>query len=230
MENLLIWLRELSVATLCIRLVLAALCGGMIGFGRERQGRAAGLRTHVLVCLGAALTTLVGAFAVKTLGYDADPLRLGAQVVSGIGFLGVGTILITGKFQVTGLTTAAGLWATAAIGLAIGIGYYEGALLCTLLAVAATALLSRLERRLSQNPRRVLIYAELRGVDCVPAFRDYVMGRFAGCTLAVTSPRSAAPGFVGAELMLPVQEPLDMEELLRELDELDDVAYALEGQ
>ena len=120
-SQILEYLREFNIITVAIRLFLAVICGGLIGFERERHGRTAGLRTHILVCLGAAITTLLGWYNVKVLGVSwADPMRIGAQVVSGISFLGMGTIISKGRFQVTGLTTAAGLWATAIIGLAVG--------------------------------------------------------------------------------------------------------------
>ena len=130
MEAVLAYLREFNIVTILIRLVLAVVCGGIIGLERGRQRRAAGLRTHILVCLGAALTATVGFFAREVLEISSsDPLRISAQVISGIGFLGVGTILIKGRFQITGLTTAAGLWVTAAIGIALGAGFIEGALI-----------------------------------------------------------------------------------------------------
>ena len=111
---------------------------------RGRQGRAAGMRTHILVSLGAALTVMIGLFAIKA-GYDSDPLRIGAQVVSGIGFLGVGTILLKGRFQITGLTTAAGLWCAATIGLALGIGFYEGAFIVFAIAMFTVTVMHKLE-------------------------------------------------------------------------------------
>ena len=118
---------------------------------RERKGRPAGMRTHILVCLGASMTTMSGFFVVHTLGIESDPLRISAQVISGIGFLGVGTILITGRMHVKGLTTAAGLWTTASIGIALGAGFYEGALLCAVLSVIAISVLYRLENLLGSK-------------------------------------------------------------------------------
>ena len=106
-----------------LKVGLAIVIGGIIGMERRKQGRAAGMRTHILVCLGATLTSMTGVYAYTTLGFTGDPLRVAAQVISGIGFLGVGTILIKGRFQITGLTTAAGLWCGAAIGIALGIGF-----------------------------------------------------------------------------------------------------------
>ena len=107
-----------TTPSVIVRMLLAVACGGIIGMERGRHGRAAGLRTHVLVSVGAAISAIVGLYTTEILGYSNDPLRVGAQVISGIGFLGVGSILVVGKSHVRGLTTAAGLWATASIGLA----------------------------------------------------------------------------------------------------------------
>ena len=104
-----------------INLTLAFLFGGIIGFLREAEGKTAGLRTHILVCVGSALLMMLSSYML-TLSSLADPGRIAAGVVTGIGFLGAGTIIVTGRNRVKGLTTAAGLWATACIGLAIGIG------------------------------------------------------------------------------------------------------------
>jgi putative Mg2+ transporter-C (MgtC) family protein len=111
------------------RLLLAAFLGGCIGVERGRHGRPAGMRTYLLVCVGACLSTLLGQYCAQALQYNTDPLRIGTQVVSGIGFLGVGTIISDRNAHVTGLTTAAGLWTAACMGLAIGVGFYWGALM-----------------------------------------------------------------------------------------------------
>lgn len=117
-------LSKFSVWSVLFRIVLATILGGLIGLERENVGRAAGLRTYILVCLGATVTVLVELYTVYDLGLTSDPMRLSAQVISGIGFLGAGTILTRNDSQVIGLTTAAGLWTTACIGLAVGIGFY----------------------------------------------------------------------------------------------------------
>jgi putative Mg2+ transporter-C (MgtC) family protein len=103
MKDILDYLRDFNIVSMMLRLLLAFLCGGMIGMERGKRGRAAGFRTHILVCLGAAMTVMTGLFAVQTLDINSDPLRIGAQVISGIGFLGAGTILITGNTHVKGL-------------------------------------------------------------------------------------------------------------------------------
>ncbi|MBQ8371234.1 MAG: MgtC/SapB family protein, partial [Clostridia bacterium] len=118
----------MSAGAVILRLVMTCLLSGVIGFERGFRGRAAGLRTHMLVGIGACLTVMTGVYAQDRLGVG-DPFRIAAQVMSGIGFLGAGTILVRGKTLVTGLTTAAGLWTTAAIGIAVGVGFYEAALI-----------------------------------------------------------------------------------------------------
>lgn len=153
-------LQELNFLTVTLRLLLAVLCGGVIGYERGRKGRAAGLRTHMLVCLGAATAMLVNQYLFDFYG-TGDPARIGAQVVSGIGFLGVGTIIITGHRQVRGLTTAAGLWASACIGLAAGCGFYEGALVATVLAYLAVKFLARVDTRVLGKLESMTIYVEL---------------------------------------------------------------------
>lgn len=117
---------DLSVLEWSLRLILAALFSGIVGFEREAQHKAAGLRTHMLVGFGAALFTLVGAYAFE----GADPSRVAAQIVTGVGFLGAGAIFRQGV-NVRGLTTAAGLWAVAAIGMTVGVGIIPGAAVAT---------------------------------------------------------------------------------------------------
>ncbi len=151
------------------RLALAAALGGAIGFERELREREAGLRTHILVCVGSALFTIVSAYGFE--GFlrsgeqvvRADPTRIAAQIVTGIGFLGAGAIIRQG-ISVRGLTTAATLWVSAAIGIAAGAGYYSGAVITTALTIVALWPLRlvgyRVFERLRPEERTVLI--ELR--------------------------------------------------------------------
>ncbi|HYO60826.1 MAG TPA: MgtC/SapB family protein [Actinomycetota bacterium] len=142
-----------------MRIVLAAFLGGLIGFERELSDQPAGFRTHMLVSLGAALFTLAGAYGVEAFFDDVpgrvrfDPTRVAAQVVTGIGFLGAGAIIQQG-FSVRGLTTAASLWVTAAVGLSIGLGYYWGAAVTAIFTVLALYLLKKLRRALFRRLRK----------------------------------------------------------------------------
>jgi putative Mg2+ transporter-C (MgtC) family protein len=145
---------QISELELSIRIVGALVLGGLVGLERELGDHPAGFRTHILVCLGSTLIILLSIYGFSAFAYEAnvrmDPARLAAQVVSGIGFLGAGTILRTGT-TVSGLTTAASLWVVAAIGLAVGAGFYFGALLTTLLVVITLFLLNKFERAISRK-------------------------------------------------------------------------------
>ncbi len=160
MSDILEFLNEFTVASVILRLVASALMGGLIGFERGLHGAAAGFRTHILVCIGASMTSLTSMYLSETLGYSGDIARLSAQVISGIGFLGAGTILIRNSSVITGLTTAAGMWATAAIGVAVGYGFFVGAFGATLICVFVIAL-SRLEKNHKNN---LHIYIELTDI------------------------------------------------------------------
>ena len=120
-------LREVTYLAVALRVFSAVIIGGLLGLERGMKNRPAGLRTYMLVCVGSCMIMLTNQYIFQV--YETgDPVRMGAQVVSGIGFLGAGTIVVTRRNQIKGLTTAAGLWATAGLGLAIGIGFYEAAL------------------------------------------------------------------------------------------------------
>ena len=158
---------EISIVA---RLVLAAFCGGLIGLERETKRRAAGFRTHILTAMGAAMTTLVGQYLLTLSSsgaenFIADPLRLGAQVISGMGFIGAGAIIVTRRKQVKGLTTAAGLWTTAIIGLAAGAGCYLEVVFSTAFIILAEMLFSKAEYYLMSNPRIVNIFIEFTNKD-----------------------------------------------------------------
>jgi len=154
-------LYELNHFTVLIRLLLAVILGGIIGLERGANKHPAGFRTHILVCVGAALAMLTNQYVHANFGPLVDPSRLGAQVITGVGFLGVGTILVTGRYKIKGLTTAAGLWASACIGLAAGIGFYSGAIIAAALVLISLGLLPRLEAAFYQHSRTLSIFVEI---------------------------------------------------------------------
>ena len=160
-------LRDVNMVSVTVRMFLAVLCGGIIGIEREYKRRPAGFRTHILICLGAAMTTLTSQFLYLELHYYTDMARLGAQVVAGVGVIGAGTIIVTQRQRVKGLTTAAGLWASAIIGLAIGGGFYEGALFATFLIILAELLFSKLEYRMLENAPEINLYMEYTDRSCL---------------------------------------------------------------
>jgi putative Mg2+ transporter-C (MgtC) family protein len=149
----------LSVGELISRVVIAAFLGGLIGLERELSDQPAGFRTHILVSLGAALFTLAGAYGLEDfleaegITTRLDPTRVAAQVVTGVGFLGAGAIIHRGV-NIRGLTTAASLWVTAAIGTAVGFGYWEGAVAVTVVSLAALYSLKYIERRALERLKR----------------------------------------------------------------------------
>lgn len=151
----------LNYQELIIRLVLAAVLGSAVGLERQRLDWAAGLRTHMMVCVGSALAMIVSAHGfmdVLTPGKVVlDPSRIAAQVVSGIGFLGAGTILFLRHEVIRGLTTAAGLWTVACVGLAVGSGLFAAAIIATLLALIILALLKPLEKSIFSKRRQRMI-------------------------------------------------------------------------
>lgn len=162
-------LRSVTLASVAVRLLLSVLCGGMIGIEREFKRRPAGFRTHILICMGAAMTTMTSQYLLLNLGYYTDIARLGAQVVAGIGFIGAGTIVVTRHQRVKGLTTAAGLWAAAIVGLAFGAGFYEGGIAATLLILLAELVFAKWEYLMLDHAPTINLYLEYRDKDCLEA-------------------------------------------------------------
>lgn len=153
-------LRDLTLLSVVVRMLLAMICGGIIGIEREFKRRPAGFRTHILICIGAAMPTLISQYLYLYMNYYTDMTRLGAQVIAGMGFIGAGTIIITKGQRVKGLTTAAGLWTAAIIGLAIGMGFYEGGILATILIFVAETIFSKLEYRIFRYVPEINLYME----------------------------------------------------------------------
>ena len=160
-------LRDITMLSVTVRMLLAVLCGGLIGLERAYKRRPAGFRTHILICLGASMTTMTSQFLYLNMHYYTDMARLGAQVIAGIGFIGAGTIIVTRQQRVKGLTTAAGLWAAAIIGLAIGGGFYEGGLCGTVIVLLAELYFSELEYRILDHAPEINLYMEYRDKECL---------------------------------------------------------------
>ena len=153
-------LREVTLVSVALRIVTAIIVGGLIGLERGLKNRPAGLRTYMVVCLGACLIMLTNQYIYQATG-SGDPVRMGAQVISGIGFLGAGTIIVTRRNQIKGLTTAAGLWAAAGVGLAVGIGFYEAALIGGCAIFTVMTLLQKMDNKMHRKTKTIEIYVEL---------------------------------------------------------------------
>jgi len=147
-----------------LRLIAASLLGGVIGFEREHMHRPAGFRTHILVCVGSALVMITSEYIYYQFSaqVNVDPARLGAQVISGIGFLGAGTIIKEGV-NVKGLTTAASLWAVSCVGIAVGIGFYSGAFIATFIIFLTLVVIKKTQGKMgSQKDTRLLIHTHIK--------------------------------------------------------------------
>lgn len=228
MNEIIDFLTEFNAVTVVIRVVLAALAGALVGLEREFHGRAAGMRTHMMVALGAALAAMIGLFTVKELGVSSDPMRVGAQVISGVGFLGAGTILLRGGgSRITGLTTAAGLWTAASIGLAVGIGFYVGAFMTVIAAMLTFTLITSLEMFLNRKRQRMAIYLELDNVDAVAPMLEMLRTEYGLMEAQVTPPRSGTAPHVGMEILVRVPQKLSTAANLRRFTDLDHVVFAL---
>ena len=170
------YLIQENVAETAFRLLLALICGGVLGIERGRKNRPAGFRTYMLVCVGAALVMISNEYIYNRYG-TGDPTRLGSQVISGIGFLGAGTIIVTVRNRVKGLTTAAGLWGAACMGLAIGAGYYTAAIISCVMIYFVMAMLYRLDVRVMASARAINLYVEFASVRDIGEFIQYVKER-----------------------------------------------------
>jgi putative Mg2+ transporter-C (MgtC) family protein len=159
-ESLYETLHEITWVSILVRTVLSMLFGGLVGIERGRKHHPAGFRTYMLVCFGATLVMMTNQYTLRYFHVSGDPVRLGAQVVSGIGFLCAGSIMVTGRNQVKGLTTAAGLWASACIGLAIGCGFYSGAIIGGLSIYLILNVMSKIDEKIQAHNPLVNIYIE----------------------------------------------------------------------
>ena len=206
---------------IAFRLFLAVIIGGFIGTERARHGRAAGMRTHILVCLGSALTAMTGIYVNEVWG-TGDVLRISAQVISGIGFLGAGMIILKNGNVVTGLTTAAGMWTTATIGIALGYGFYEGAVIVAVLFFISLVFFARLERRKRYTE---IVYVEIDDMyrlnEIIEELKNIVPVHF---KVSILNPRSGKSGNLGINLVLQVSKEVEFDKILK----IKNVVYTIE--
>lgn len=230
MSELIAYLEEFNIVTVLLRVFLAAVAGALIGLEREFRSRPAGIRTHMLVSLGSALTTMMGMYLVEHLHIASDPVRIGAQVISGIGFLGAGTILLRrGGTTITGLTSAAGLWTAASVGLAIGVGFYEGAFLTVIAVMLVFTLIGRLEHRMMRKRLRMAVYIEVDHVDAVKPMLELLKNQYDAIEFQVTPPRSGTHPHVGVEALVRIPPKVTLEEKIEHLSEHEHVVFVLQN-
>ncbi len=203
-----------------IRALVAVIVGAIIGSERAHHGRAAGMRTHILVCLGSTLTSMIGLYAHQTLANNGDILRLSAQVVSGVGFLGAGMIILKNNNVIMGLTTAAGMWTTSVIGIAIGCGFYWGAAVVALLYFIAIILLGKFEKNKKVNGS---VYLEIDNMYKTNQIIDEIKSKTQKVVdFHILPPKSNYSGNLGIYLTIDTKQTFDITILL----EMENVVYA----
>ena len=169
------YLQGMDDLAVAIRLVIATACGSLIGWERVVRRHSAGIRTFALVSLGSAVATVLNIYLALIPELNADVSRIPAGVVSGIGFLGAGTILVTGRNQIKGLTTAATLWVASCMGMAFGAGYLSVGFVCFGLVLIANLLLMHLSTRVEENSRYVSLYIEVEETNGIKKLRKSFM-------------------------------------------------------
>ncbi|MGN0144759.1 MAG: MgtC/SapB family protein [Clostridium sp.] len=224
------YLRELNMVSIFVRLTLATICAGIMGHERGKKKRPAGFRTHIVVCIGATMVMITSQFMTDVLGVTTDASRLGAQVISGIGFLGAGTIMVVGRNQVKGLTTAAGLWACACMGLAIGIGFYEGAVLSCIYIMAVVTFLHKLDLYSRTHSKVIDVYVELQDIVGITNFINMVKSDGTKISnLEVKKDNTIDKGMVGLSMTLTLAKKCDHGEYLLQLNNIEGVYIAEEA-
>lgn len=162
-------LMELTELTVLVRMALAAIIGCVLGWERMKKLRAAGIRTYMLVCMGACVAMMTGLFVTGFTG-SGDATRIAAQVVSGIGFIGAGTIMISGFSRIRGLTTAAGIWAAACVGLAVGAGFYTASVIMTAMLMLAVGVGALVQKNAVANGGKLRLYAVIESEEELKRF------------------------------------------------------------
>ena len=222
------FLEDFNSISVIVRLLLAMFLGGCVGMEREKYRRPAGFRTHILVCVGASMTSLISQYIVFNVGINSDAARIPAQVISGLGFLGVGTILIKGRDHIVGLTTAAGIWTVGSIGIACGFGFYVASIVCTVILLFTTSVFYRLENDKKERRRTMDLYIEIEDAHKVNEFLKILEKDFGGKSCMVVVPRSGKNEAVGIEGIFPGQGDEDGN-ILDRLSSLEGAIFAIES-
>ncbi len=216
-------LADITLLSICVRLLLSVICSAALGIERTRKLRPAGLRTYMLVCLGATVVMMTGIYITQTIG-GSDPARLAAQVISGIGFIGAGTIMVTRYYRVKGLTTAAGLWVAACMGLAIGAGFYVGAILVCVLLLFIMIYADRFETYYTARLRRMHVYLVLDDILTLRPLITYIKEKGIGIADLETMGADSNRG-VGMFCTLKLPPKLTHEEALLYVENADGVLF-----
>ena len=201
------------------------ICGGIIGLERSRKNRPAGFRTYMIVCLSSALVMMTNQYIYINFG-GSDPARLGAQVISGIGFLGAGTIIVTSRSQIKGLTSAAGLWAAACLGVAIGIGFYSGALIVALIVFIIITFLKKIDYLLTSTNKIIYIYTSFKSIEQLDKFIIYCnLCGFKVWDIEITKDTKQNDVSVIAIITLEAKERINHVEVIQKLNSFEELIH-----
>ena len=228
MDAIMTTAREVTYLEAGLRILMAIVLGGMIGMERGLKNRPAGLRTYMLVCLGACIVMLTNQYVYEAFGVG-DPVRMGAQVVSGIGFLGAGTIIVTARNQIKGLTTAAGLWASACVGLALGIGLYAVSIMGSVAIFVILTLLHELDFRMRRSTKQVEVYVELKHNVAVGQFLDFVRDRqYEPSNLQILLENTSDNGILAFSVTLKGQKNCNHDDIVTTVKTMPGIGYVEE--
>lgn len=219
------YLREINMVSVCLRIVLSLIIGGILGLERGRKNRPAGFRTYILVCLGSTLVMMTNQYVYQVFG-TSDPTRMGAQVISGIGFLGAGTIMVTGRHQIKGITTAAGMWSAACCGLAIGIGFYEGAIVGGIVVFLIMEFLEKMDGVIRSHSNIMDVYLEFDGKKMFSAFLTSAReSGFDVTNIQISKNKHIKSGELSVVLTLESQTKRTQEDMLSIVGSIEGVSF-----
>lgn len=224
------FLRQPDLLGMTVRILLALVCGGAIGLERTEKRRPAGFRTHILICLGAAMTTATSQYLYVVMDYPISVSRMGAQVIAGVSFIGAGAIMMTKWRRVRGLTTAAGLWVVAIVGLCCGTAFYEGAIYATVLVLVAEVFFSKLEYRVLRDMREITVYTEYARPSCLEDIvsKCHMLG-VKIVDVEITRKSGDEGNSSCAVLALHSRQGAGREDIIRELAAIDGVTTVIEA-
>jgi len=220
-------LHSVNIVSTAFRILFAIIIGGILGYEREIKNRPAGFRTYMLVCIGSALVMITNQYIYETFKEsNIDPGRLGAQVISGIGFLGAGTIIVTKRNQIKGLTTAAGLWAAACLGLTIGIGFYTGAVIGTLGIILALITLQKVDAKIRKMTNLIDIYVEFSNITNISSFITFLqLNNLEAKDLSLNKGQIPGCDNIALILTLKTHEKTDHTSLIQLLGQAEGIQY-----
>lgn len=217
--------RELTYVHMAIRILLAVMIGGVVGIERQSKHQPAGARTYMLVCLGACLIMMTNQYICE-LFHTGDPSRMGAQVISGIGFLGAGAILVTKDNQIKGLTTAAGLWTVTGIGLAIGIGFYEGAIFAGSVVLLIMIFFKQIDEKIQRRSKYIKLYLNFDSTQTMNSFMRMCQSEgLKIIDMQISKLKSEAKGGISVFLTMKNPQRCEHAELIQKLSDTDGIKY-----